>query len=385
MYIHSRDTPAANNTADALQVFCGYPLSGPYQVMPRVVIYPLVLIAIWSRPALMFVMLWTSVAAIHVCALAANHSNEVLDLDMFPATSATILGLGFAPLYIMHARGLKGSGRGNMFMACLWMVLLWTGMVTYVATTRFQPSSVACVDSHQHNITSMSMLSDCTFQCHNITTDLPMRLGQTAVLVAVPSSFFTGHGKTAGFIAIYSTAVFFFVILGSFWMAKQKDVWVTVRRIILARKKAKKTKSYLDVYCICVYKIAFLTFASLLWLSEDAFKHLPGTEKHDTIGQWGPLVAFALFLIGMLVRFIQWKSTDDEANSTKIKLKGAADDGRKNALQSQRDPEASHATDTGDTGGASNVASPENVHIRLDGRDSEPEGQALSRSSTAGE
>lgn len=93
MYLQMRAASVSNSSTNALQVLCGYPLSGPYEVMPRVTLYLLMFMAFWSRTALVVVCLWTSVAAIHVCALSKYHTSTVLDMDLLPATSATLLGL----------------------------------------------------------------------------------------------------------------------------------------------------------------------------------------------------------------------------------------------------------------------------------------------------
>ena len=114
----------SNTSVGALQVFCGYPLSHPYQLMPRIVLYPLVWLAFFSRTALVVVILWTSVAAIHVIELAKSHSYSALDLDMFPAYRQVLLGTVCGPSYIILSRGFKKGWRVDVFGACVWLVPL---------------------------------------------------------------------------------------------------------------------------------------------------------------------------------------------------------------------------------------------------------------------
>lgn len=363
MYIHPRAAASSNDAAEALEVFGGFPLSGHYQLMPRVLLYLLLFGALWSRTTRFVVMLWTSLAAIHVCALAKNHSSAVLDMDMLPAASATVLGLGFAPAYIRHCRSLRGAGRADIWATCLWMVLLWAGLVSYLASTKFQPLPIPCLNSHQHNITSRPMLSECTFQCHNISTDHPMRIRQNATLITVPSSvgsfnFFTG-GKTPSKPVIGCTVLLTLIVLFGFWMATIKSINDRIQE-----DTAKFGKSSIGGWFF-PFKFAMGTFIFVVWFCENALKHLPGTEKKDTIGQWGPLVAFALAVIGLLLRWTVGKlHLNGEEKSSVIEVPRQQHGDGTDLIKHEVDTGVAQTTATTDRSAASDVTLPEVVHVR---------------------
>src|SRR5947207_4587915 len=129
MYITPRAT-SVNVTKNALEVFCAYPISGPYTRMIRPIIYILLFAAFFSSSALKTSMVYTAVSAIHLCAMAAYRHEGVLDLDMLPAYNACLLGLLFAPSLIMMSSTLKEKNRTRLSYFLVWMVLLWTGIVS---------------------------------------------------------------------------------------------------------------------------------------------------------------------------------------------------------------------------------------------------------------
>ena len=345
MNIFARSNPS--HSVDAVQVFCGFPLSEPYQLMPRLFLYLLLWLAFWSRTALVVVMAWTSVAAVHVVAMAKNHSYVVLDLDMFPAYSQVLLGMIFAPAFIILSRGLKKSRRVDILPACLWMLLLWVAMVSYVSTTRFQPRAVSCLDVHGRNISSGSLLSQCAFQCPDVTTSHPMRSGQSAALATVPSAFWTGRGNTDRWVIFWTVFIAGFMVL-AFWMAS-KDSFVKYTRERVKEAKTKQQKEDATRMLLLAPKAAFFGFIIVVWLGEDAFKHLPPHENKDSISQWGPLVALALAFIGFLLRCFSSSGSTSPSNpkTTKSPDSGGAADLELGSAQDEpvQQPAKAHVTD----------------------------------------
>jgi hypothetical protein len=311
---------STNGTQDALEVFCGFPLSAPYGLMPRVLLYPLLWAAFFSRTSLIITMIWTSVTSIHLSAMASHHSPSVLDTDIFPAYSTTILGLLFAPTYIMLARPLKGAGQADRLAACLWMVLLWTGVVSFTASMRYQPPSPLCLDAHGRNVSSWAQLSMCTFQCHNISTYHAMRSGQHATLIQIPGSYYTGPGKTDHWVIAGTILVVPFMLAG-FWMATKSSMLEYTTDKIRTKRLKKTKEEYAKGFLIPV-KVSFSGFIFVVWFMEDAIKHIPETEHRDTISQWGPQVGFAVALMAWLMRKLLCKVVkDDNPNVTEYQRK----------------------------------------------------------------
>jgi hypothetical protein len=115
----------------------------------------------------------------------------VLDFDIFPTYSSTLLGLLYALTFIMLAQPLKRPGRASMLMALVWMVVLWVGVVSFTASMKYQPAIRMCLDFRSHNVLPMALPSSCAYSYRNTTTSHPMRSGQHAVPVSKPSGYYT--------------------------------------------------------------------------------------------------------------------------------------------------------------------------------------------------
>ncbi|KAF5009288.1 hypothetical protein FDECE_4500 [Fusarium decemcellulare] len=126
---------AANNTHEALQVICAWPVSGQYGTGTRVLYYVLIATCLLARreewlvnPCLAAALVLPAVAAIHGIVLAAMHNPHAVDMDIFGAFQLCAIGIVAAPVTVMMSRTyFNDPGRNTIF---LWMFLLLSGLLS---------------------------------------------------------------------------------------------------------------------------------------------------------------------------------------------------------------------------------------------------------------
>lgn len=363
MYLSPRDASGPAEHEATLKVFCGFALSSPYQPLVRIVLYPLLLAAFWSRTALLVVVLWTSVVAVHVCAIAYYQESTFMDTDIFPATNQLLLAILFAPAYIEIARGLKGKNQKDKYALCLWMMTLWAGMIGYIATTKSQPALVGCVDSAGNNVGSRMLLSECTFQCRNIGTHQAMRSGQEVTLISKPGIILEGWGQPLAWPLYLLIIILFGLTIMGFWMATKESVMDRMNESIKKRKRERDQENVLKAY-LAPIKLAVLMLPFLVGFGEDGLKHLPGTMERDSISQWGPLVAFAFVCVWLSARWLLTKlSAKLHLNVNWTKRQRHQHDVAMGLIEPRTDIEAGSPEDMPiDRSPTADVALPEAVH-----------------------
>ena len=91
-------------------------------------------------------------------------------------------------------------------------------------------------------------------------------------------------------------------------------------RAKVQQAKTKKAKEEGTKGLLVAPKVSFWGWIIVVWFAEDAFKHLPPHERKGSISQWGPLVAFALFLVGFFLRCLGSALVDDTTNPNRTKF-----------------------------------------------------------------
>ena len=325
---------------DAVQVVCGYQLSGTYQVLPRVTFYLLIWFAFFSRTSLILVLLWTSVCAIQLSVIAAHTNPAILDTDSIVAYADVLLALLCAPTYMMFAKPLKNAGLIDRPAACLWMVLLWTGLVSFAASTKRQPASQPCTDAQGFNVTDTSLLSLCTFQCPALSQSYidthPVRPFQTPTLIPIPSSFYAGAGKNDHWVLGTAIVSPFYIAL-AIWMATKVSYIQYVAGKIKSKKYApgyigKKAREDTIKFYFLTYKISFFGFIIVVWCLEDTLGGWQGRTSKHLFTQWWPLVALGIGFIAFFVK----ASISGEESATKTTTKSTPAEGNKKV--SGKDP-----------------------------------------------
>lgn len=169
------------STSPDTLIICAYPVSSEYEQSVRFLIYPLILGACcYSRApwlATGCLSTYCGVAAIHLFAMAAVQSKEVLDLDSYMAFHICVMVLIICPTVIDNATSLRVRSRRYVF--CAFTFLLWIGTVSFAAMVRYNPSSQPCLDVTQRAVSKNETqdVAACVSACPQHT--LRMRSGQT--------------------------------------------------------------------------------------------------------------------------------------------------------------------------------------------------------------
>ncbi|KAF5690906.1 hypothetical protein FCIRC_637 [Fusarium circinatum] len=126
---------AVNETGDALQVICAWPVSGQYGTGTRVLYYVLIAACLVARreewlvnPCLAAALVLPAVAAIHGIVLTAMHNPDAVDMDIFGAFQLCAIGILAAPVTVMLSKTyFNDPGRNTIF---LWTFLLLIGLLS---------------------------------------------------------------------------------------------------------------------------------------------------------------------------------------------------------------------------------------------------------------
>ena len=299
-------------SVDAVQVVCGYQLSGTYQVLPRVTFYLLLWFAFFSRTSLILLLLWTSVCAIQLSVIATYMNPAILDTDSLVAYADVLLALLCAPTYMMFAKPLKNAGLIDRPAVCLWMVLLWTGLVSFAASMKRQPASHFCTDAQGFNITdtSTASLSFCTFQCPPLSQSYinnhPIRPFQTPTLIPTPSSFYAGAGHVDHWVLGTAIVSPLYIAL-AMWMATKKSYMQYVAGKIKNQKfqsgrVGKKAREDTIKFYFLTYKISFFGFIIVVYCLEDTLGGWQGRTSKHLFTQWWPLVALGIGFVAYWIK-----------------------------------------------------------------------------------
>ncbi|ORY12982.1 hypothetical protein BCR34DRAFT_282449 [Clohesyomyces aquaticus] len=120
---------STNATTSAINVVCAWPVSGQYGPGSRALYYVLVAACVFARKAvwlrnacLAAALLFPAVAAIHGIVLAAVHTDDAVDMDIYGAFQLCSIGILAAPITVRLSRTyFFDPGRNAIF--------LWTGLV----------------------------------------------------------------------------------------------------------------------------------------------------------------------------------------------------------------------------------------------------------------
>ncbi len=174
-------------------VNCVYAISGTYGLLPRILYYVTLVLAIFGRRsewliigALVSALTYAGTAAIHVMALVTSKS-DVFDLDIMAAWAVLSTG-ALAYIGIIHWSTTLRDSRARIVMMC-WGVLVGMSLVFARAElfdTPLAPPEPACYSSNGILLESRMQLIDsgfnCTYKCFDITK--PMR--HKSEIMAVP-------------------------------------------------------------------------------------------------------------------------------------------------------------------------------------------------------
>ncbi|MCJ1355241.1 MAG: hypothetical protein MMC33_005232 [Icmadophila ericetorum] len=316
--------PSATPTFPAYEI-CAYPLSPQYGPIIRYLIYPLLLcqflspIVPWLRTGpLKTIFTYCAIAAVHQTAMAYNHSTKVLDLDVFPALHVCVIAMLLGPwaVWMLLVFGnsdaakrrtkirVASGNRGKVVVFGLFLVLIWSGIVSFAAAAKFHPMSLpATTDFNKNNTASTS-------RCQGLS--LPMRSTQEPSEDLLPYAGLIHSRHNTGII-VTTVLVTIYAIIGFSTAASARRTYIAPRGnvsniIIINNNKdlpdsnneimdssAKILPSSLSSKVFLITP-PFLILTWSIFAELCVLRGLPYSEGKDAVGQWGPLVAVGLVL-----------------------------------------------------------------------------------------
>jgi hypothetical protein len=339
---------AANGTTEDVML-CVYPISGAYGLLPRLLYYATLVLAIFGRSqewlvigALASALTYAGTAAIHTMALIASRQ-IVFDLDIQGAWAILSTG-ALAYITLINWSTTLRNSRARIVMVC-WGILVGMALIfgrVELYNTDLSPGEPACRSATGILLTMPSQLLDpsfeCTYDCFSARK--PMR--EQSETVAIPKAFLTGKYSHLGLILI--GPVMFAATAAITFDTREHSPSQHYTRIVMSyldpKHHAEITKSiykaaaenwYGGYFALFSYvhrarwsvRKFFLSCFALPWfilcLALDILciplliinvvlnelnllgAHLPTNEPASAIGQWGPIVSALLVVIAAII------------------------------------------------------------------------------------
>ncbi|KAI1056273.1 hypothetical protein LB507_002334 [Fusarium sp. FIESC RH6] len=317
---------AVNDTTEALQVICAWPVSGQYGTGTRVLYYVLIATCLVAKkkewlvnPCLAAALVLPAVAAIHGIVLTAMHNPDAVDMDIYGAFQLCAIGILAAPVTVMMSKTyFNDPGRNTIF---LWTFLLLIGLLsmtiefyrieTHDCTTDASGNPVS-PNASNFNYTDGN---NCGLICS--TQDGPrssMRGGSADNIYVIPAP----HTLTFGAATLLAAAccVHAVLCLVSMWDRVLEINWR--RRFGRQQEEEEETTEdggsnkgvmkkvndtigfYLKILAVPVFGgagLAILIVGEINFFSPQVDYQ---TEPMANIGQWAPVTGTAMAMVGSL-------------------------------------------------------------------------------------
>ncbi|EWZ47193.1 hypothetical protein FOZG_03152 [Fusarium oxysporum Fo47] len=315
---------AANESGDALQVICAWPVSGQYGTGTRVLYYVLIAACLVARreewlvnPCLAAALVLPAIAAIHGIVLTAMHNPDAVDMDIYGAFQLCAIGILAAPVTVMLSKTyFNDPGRNTIF---LWTFLLLIGLLsmtiefyrieTHSCSTDASGNPVSPNASKFHYIEG----NDCNLTCSTQNgPSSPMRGGSANNIYVIPAP----HTLTFGTATLLAAACCVHAVLCLISM------WDRVLEINWRRRFGKQNHDaaseddesankgvmkvndtigfFLRILAIPVFGgagLAILIVGEINFFSPQVNYQ---TEPMANIGQWAPITGTAMAMVGSL-------------------------------------------------------------------------------------
>ncbi|KAM0468331.1 hypothetical protein ACHAP7_011002 [Fusarium lateritium] len=331
---------ARNESVDALQVICAWPVSGQYGTGTRVLYYVLIAACLVARnedwlvnPCLAAALVLPAVAAIHGIVLTAMHNPDAVDMDIFGAFQLCAIGILAAPVTVMLSKTyFNDPGRNTIF---LWTFLLLIGLLSMTVEFYRIETHPCTVNASGHSVSSNAAEfqyiegNNCNLICSvQDGPSSPMRGGSANNIYVIPAP----HTLTFGTATLLAAACCIHAVLClvSMWdrvleinwkkrfARKDDDVASQVSEDGGANtgvmKKVNETIGFfLRILAIPVFGgagLGILIVGEINFFSPQVDYQ---TEPMANIGQWAPITGTAMAMIGSLYLLVARHA--DEAGS----------------------------------------------------------------------
>jgi hypothetical protein len=343
-------------------MLCVYPISGLYGLLPRLLYYATLVLAIFGRSqewlvigALASALTYAGTAAIHAMALC-NSRQVVFDLDIYGAWAVLSTG-ALAYITLINWSTTLRNSRARVVMVC-WGLLVGIALIfgrAELHNTELSTGEPACHSSRGALLSNPSQLSDpsfnCTYQCFSARK--PMR--EQSETIAIPRAVLTDKYSRLGLVMIgpvmfaaYSAITFdtrehspsqtFTRMVVSYLSPKHHE------EITKSIYKASSERWYGGYFALFSFvhrskwsvRKCLLSFLAIPWfalgLALDLLciplliinvvlnelnilgSHLPFNEPPYAIGQWGPIVSSVLIVIASIInKGLEFRETRQNA------------------------------------------------------------------------
>ncbi len=343
--------PAAGNdiSQDATLMLCVYPISGAYGLLPRLLYYATLVLAIFGRSqewlvigALASALTYAGTAAIHTMTLCTSRQT-VFDLDISGAWAILSTG-ALAYITLINWSTTLRNSRARIVMVC-WGVLVGVALIfsrSELFDTQLSPGEPACHSSGGLLLSKPYQLVDssfnCTYKCFSTTK--PLR--EQSETVAIRREILSGEYShlSLGLIG----PVMFAAYAAITFDAREHSPSQLYTRLVMSylnpKHHAEITKSiykaaseswYGGYFALFSYvhrerwsiRKCILSFLAVPWfalgLALDLLcipllmtniilnelnligAHLPTNESPFAVGQWGPIVSSLLIVIAAII------------------------------------------------------------------------------------
>ncbi|RFN46060.1 hypothetical protein FIE12Z_9661 [Fusarium flagelliforme] len=317
---------AVNDTTEALQVICAWPVSGQYGTGTRVLYYVLIATCLVAKkkewlvnPCLAAALVLPAVAAIHGIVLTAMHNPDAVDMDIYGAFQLCAIGILAAPVTVMMSKTyFNDPGRNTIF---LWTFLLLIGLLS-MTIEFYRIETHDCITDASGNPVSPNVSNfnytegnNCGLICS--TQDGPrssMRGGSANNIYVIPAP----HTLTFGAATLLAAAccVHAVLCLVSMWDRVLEINWR--RRFGRQQEEDEETTEdgganrgvmkkvndtigfYLKILAVPVFGgagLAILIVGEINFFSPQVDYQ---TEPMANIGQWAPVTGTAMAMVGSL-------------------------------------------------------------------------------------
>jgi hypothetical protein len=341
---------AMHNTSDhANLILCVYPISGAYGLLPRLLYYVTLVLAIFGRNqewlvmgALASALTYSGTSALHMMSLCTSRK-EVFDLDISGAWAILTTGALAYITFINWSTTLRNS-RARIVMVC-WGALIGIGLLygrVELYDTALSPGEPACYSSGGEFLSKPFQLFDpsfnCTYQCFSVHK--PLR--EPSETVAIPETLLTGRFSRLSLVLV--GPVMFAAYAAMSWDTREHSPSQLLTRMTMSyldpKHHAEITKSiymaasegwYGGYFALFRYvhrakwsvRKCIWSFLGIPWfalgLALDLLciplmiinivlnelnlvgSQLPTNEPPFAIGQWGPIVGSLLVVIAAII------------------------------------------------------------------------------------
>ncbi|CAG7559418.1 unnamed protein product [Fusarium equiseti] len=317
---------AVNDTTEALQVICAWPVSGQYGTGTRVLYYVLIATCLVAKkkewlvnPCLAAALVLPAVAAIHGIVLTAMHNPDAVDMDIYGAFQLCAIGILAAPVTVMMSKTyFNDPGRNTIF---LWTFLLLIGLLSmtieFYRIETHDCTTDALGNPVSPNASNFTYIegNNCGLVCS--TQDGPrssMRGGSADNIYVIPAPHTLTFG--AGTLLAAACCVHAVLCLVSMWDRVLEINWR--RRFGRQQEEDEETTEdggankgvmkkvndtigfYLKILAVPVFGgagLAILIVGEINFFSPQVDYQ---TEPMANIGQWAPITGTAMAMVGSL-------------------------------------------------------------------------------------